>query len=125
MKSFLFGLLGAAFLVLAFLFVSSQYSDYLASAESSSWLAQVKIIQEEIEKNAVSRGSLAGVGKEVDQKIPHQMNLDFFKVTESGVIILRGSRYGQLIALIPSVVDGRVEWRCVGGSSGGVPKKCM
>jgi hypothetical protein len=124
MKSFLIGLLGAGFLVLLFLFVSSQYSDYRAAAESSSWLAKVKTIQGEIEKNAVSRGSLAGVGKDVDQKILRQMNLDFFEITDSGAIILRGSRYGQLIALIPSVADGKVEWRCVGGPSGDVPKKC-
>lgn len=125
MKSFLLGVTGAAFLGLVFLFVGAQYADYRAASEVSSWLSQVKIVQDAIEKNAVSKSSLEGAGKGVDQKIFNKMNLDFYEITDSGVIILRGSKYGQLITLIPSLANGRLEWRCVGGSSGDIPKKCV
>ena len=124
MKSFLWGLLGAFVLAMGFLFVGSQYSDYRAASEASSWLVQVRQIQDEIERNAVSKNSLAVAGKSVDDKILREMNLDFYEVMDSGVIVLRGRREGQLIVLIPAFENGKMEWRCVGGSLGDIPEKC-
>lgn len=124
MKCFLAGIAGALVAIVGVLVFNSQYSDYLARAETYEWLAKAQVTKSLIEKNATKQGSLISAGNSVNNTLRRPSNLDVFEVTDSGIILLRGGREGQFIALIPSVLNGRIVWRCIGGPIRAMPNNC-
>lgn len=124
MKCFLIGSSGALLMLISVFLGISQYSDYRALSEIDGWLAHVQEIQTEIEQKAVKQNSLTGVGNNLQTKKFPNSNLDVFEVSESGTILLRGGRDGQMIVLIPLFSEKGVVWRCIGGSRAAIPKRC-
>ncbi len=92
-----------------------QYSDYRGYAETDQWLVQLRPLQEAIEANAIRKKSLSGAGKEIAKPRLAHDNVTIFEVTDSGVILVKGGRDGQVLVLVPSFEAEKVVWRCVGG----------
>ena len=124
MKLFLLGLIGSLLLIVVAALVVSQYSDYRARAETDGWLAQIKPIQVIIEKNAIQQKSLMNAGKNVNKETLQNLDVNFFEITETSILILRGGREGQIIILIPSLTAEQVTWRCIGGPAQAIPSRC-
>jgi hypothetical protein len=125
MKSVLLGMLGALAVLVAAAVIYPQYSDYRARAQTSEWLFEVQEAQRAVAANAQRRNSLTGSGVGV-----HRPNFsgtaapDYFKVTDDGMIFLKGGSDGQLVVLLPSISGTHVSWACVGGSSKATPSRC-
>jgi hypothetical protein len=124
-KCFLLGAVAGIILFSAvFFLLYPQYSDYRAKAEVTAWLEMVKNVQDDIGKKIVSASPLGEVNDGFDKTKFQAVGVDLFEITETGVIIIRGGRDGQVIILIPSFSENDVEWRCIGGSAQAVPSKC-
>ncbi len=123
--SFIAGFLTAIGLVLVFaVVVLPQYADYRAASQVSQWLLQVRPAQELVAENAKKNGGLTRAGVGVREPDFSPVKPDFFAVTESGAIIIRGGHEGQAVVLLPEFASGALTWRCVGGSRGAVPASC-
>jgi hypothetical protein len=118
------GLIGAFLILICAFLIIPEYSDYRARVETSGWMAEIQAIQSIIEQKALKQKSLIGVGNGIDKKTFQTTNPDVFEITESGMIILRGGRDGQVVVLIPSISEQHIAWRCIGGSARAVPGKC-
>ncbi len=116
MPCFFKGALGTLLVLVLAAIIVPQYSDYRAAAETSEWLAAVSPMKMQIEQNALRLKTLTGAGKQIDPPrfAPH--NVPQYEIRDSGEIILYGGRHGQFVMLTPSLADGKVTWRCLGGS---------
>jgi hypothetical protein len=124
MRCFLYGIAGACLIAFLVVFVGAQYSDYQARAETGAWLTQIHTVQSVIEEVAIKQKSFLGSGKNIDKQKVTLENITVFEITDSGIIILRGGRDGQVITLIPSFVAEKIIWHCIGGSADAMPSKC-
>jgi len=124
MKSFLLGLLGSIVGLIAAALAYSQYGDYIAESEISGWIAQNEAVQSAIARRAREHGSLVGVGREVVLPDIAYAPPDFYRVTDDGVILMRGGDDGQFVALVPTLANGEVTWQCIGGSKDSVNMWC-
>lgn len=123
MKSFIFGALGAIFVLISAAIIMPQYSDYRAQSEISDWLNIIHDTQLSINSKAISAGSLNDVGKKI--MLPRlSSKIDYFEITNTGTILIKGGLAGQFIALIPTIKDGEVNWVCIGGSNEHMVSKC-
>lgn len=106
-----------AFIVLAVAaFIVPQYSDYAASAETSAWMAQVAPVQAHVAANAEREQSLVNAGQDAKRPNFSRHAPAYFEITKDGMIFIQGGREGQLIVLVPTLTEGKVSWRCIGGS---------
>ena len=124
MACFLKGLLGALLMLALAAAIIPQYSDYRALAETSNLLVQLEPVQRAIEADAVKQKSFAGMAKHLANTAFIPNKLTVFEVTEAGVIIAKGGRDGQMIILSPSLLDGKITWRCLGAPDHDVPARC-
>lgn len=123
MKSFLLGALGAILVLIVFVFAAAQYSDYRSQSEVWEWLNDIKPSQMMIENKAKLIGSVDGAG--VGVSLPEFVaRLGYSDINDNGVIFLKGGNSGQFIVLIPSISEGVVTWKCIGGSDVDVPSQC-
>src|SRR5258706_12179971 len=122
--SFIAGFLTAIGLVLVFaVVVLPQYADYRAASQVSQWLLQVRPAQELVAENAKKSGGLTRAGVGVREPDFSPVKPDFFAVTESGAIIIRGGHEGQAGVLLPEIAAGALTRRCVGCPRGPRPPK--
>jgi hypothetical protein len=99
-----------------------QYSDYTAAAQSSYWFNMALSAGWQVEAEAVKRGTVRGVGITLAKdELPH---IRVLEIGPSGQLLMQGGSDGQIILLIPRLVDGRVSWRCIGGSRKAVSLAC-
>ena len=110
------GFFGAFIVLVAAAFVFPQYADYAASAETSAWMAQVAPVQDHVAANAKRNDSLVNAGLGAEQPHFSSPAPTYFEVTKDGTIFIQGGREGQLIVLVPALMEGTVSWRCIGGS---------
>ena len=120
MKCFLTGFLVTGVLFPAVVFLVPQWENYRASVETSQWLAELRLIQDAIEVEALKGKSLAGAGIAMKPPEFSARNVTYSEITEDGIILVRGGRQRQFIALIPALMNGKISWRCKGGSDGAV-----
>jgi hypothetical protein len=124
LKTLLLGLAGGFFGLFAALIALSQYSDYRAASETTTWLVEVEPTLEAIAAAAKARGTIEGSGTGVALPTFQSPPLEYARVTSDGTVIMRGGREGQLLVLVPSLAEGEVAWRCVGGSRTSVAIRC-
>ena len=126
MKCFLLGILGALLFLTVAALIIPQYSDYTARAETSKWFGQLWPILADIEKNAIQQSSLMNAGRNVivDKDAFQNLKVNLIEITETGMVILRGGKEGQVIILIPSLDAEQVTWRCIGGPNRAVSPNC-
>lgn len=117
MKCFLFGVLGAILGFFLAVFVSAQYSDYRAAAQSYNWRVEVEPAQRQVEANAARIGGLSGAGVGVGKPRFSQPGPERFEVSTDGLILMQGGVAGQLVVLVPSLGPEGLSWRCLGGSA--------
>ena len=125
MKCFILGSLGAVLMMFAAMVIIAQYSDYTARSQSGAWLFEVEPVKQAIERIALDKKALADIQVEHDKaKVFAARNVELFSVDSRGQIFIRGGKDAQFLVLTPSPVDGKVTWRCTGGSVRSVPKSC-
>jgi hypothetical protein len=124
-RHFLSGVIAGIILFLvAFLWFYPLYSDYGAAAQTGWWFLTAERVQVDIEQKAFGNPDFSKLDEELYKKEFRALGVDFFKITETGMIILRGGRDGQVTVLIPSFSGESVSWRCVGGSARSVSGNC-
>ena len=117
MSCFLKGMLGGLLAVVVSLFVTAQYSDYRAAAETSGWLNDILPTRDAISANIRRLGTTAGSGLGVAPPSIAQPKPSLLEVMDDGIILLKGGRDGQALTLVPTFAKGEVSWRCIGGPS--------
>jgi hypothetical protein len=125
-RYFLLGVIAGIVLFFSMFFlIYPQYSDYRARSETVVWLNLIQDVKDDIEKKAISNGSFLGVNNEIDKDKFQAPGVELFEITETGVIILRGGRDGQVIILAPYFSEKNISWHCIGGSAQAVPIICQ
>ncbi|NHZ81032.1 hypothetical protein F2P44_17385 [Massilia sp. CCM 8695] len=81
-------------------------------------------MQRAIEGDAVKPKSFAGMAKHLANPAMMPNKLTAFEISEAGVIIAKGGRDGQMIVLSPSLLDGKIQWRCIGAPDHDMPARC-
>lgn len=115
MKCFLKGVAGAAITLILATILLSQYSDYLAAAQTDSWLKEVEPLKQQIAANVERYQTLENTS--INIKATHfSIAPEYFKIMPNGTIYIKGGKEGQLIVLVPILSGGSVTWRCIGGS---------
>ena len=126
MKRFWQGFGTAMLLVaIAAFVVYPQYADYRSMSQTSVMLNFLRVeLQDKVEARAVQLGTLEGVGRGVSM-VPSPGNfLRIVHVEPNGLIVAKGGAKGQTLVLLPSISQGKVTWRCVGGADRDVPNHC-
>lgn len=95
----------------------TQYYIHQSALETSAWLAQAKPTVTEVSANMLRLKSATSSGKGIAKPVFARPTPAYIEVTDDGTIFLKGhDRYqGQLIALIPTFANGKVQWHCLGG----------
>ena len=123
MKCFITGMLGALLALIAAALLIPLYGDYRSRAETSIWLSFSSAIKSQIAQNAIRDKTLSNSGHGV--KIPVEFRSSpVVTVTDSGIIIMQGKKYGQVLTLVPKLADNKVTWSCIGGPAKDVPPFC-
>jgi len=118
MRCFLIGFVGAVLGLVLSMVVGSQYSNYMAAAQTSSWLNEVEPVVQQVTGNIERLHGVSGSGRGVaaphfsGNPPPPAMTM----VTIDGAILLQGGYKGQAVVLVPEFNQGKTTWRCVGGS---------
>jgi hypothetical protein len=110
------GFFGALIVLVIAAIVIPQYADYAASAETSAWMAQVVPTKEYVAANAERSRTLVNSGLGAKRPDFSSRAPSYFEVTKDGTIFLQGGREGQLVVFVPALTEGKVSWRCIGGS---------
>lgn len=116
MKRFIGGFFGAILGFFVFLLVQSQYSNYVAASQTSGWLGTIEPYVEQVSKRIHANRSVRDVGLGMPPPRLSDYPPDVAIIGQDGTIVLQGGSAGQTVVLIPSYADGKVSWRCVGGS---------
>ncbi|MDQ1831370.1 pilin [Massilia scottii] len=124
MRCFLKGFLGALLMLALAAVIIPQYSDYVARAETGVLLVLLEPVQRAIEADAAKQKSFAGMAKHLALPAKIADKLTVFEVSDAGEIIAKGGRNGQMIILSPSLLDGKITWRCLGAPDHDVPARC-
>lgn len=125
MRNFFGGALGAIVVLFAAAIIYPQYCDYRAAAETSLWLGVAETtIKPYIAETAMRNKTVRGSGVGVPKPVFPANNTPTLEITPDGMIIMQGGREGQLVVLIPSLAEGKVTWRCLGGSRHDVMSSC-
>jgi hypothetical protein len=134
-------ILGAVTVCLPAMIAIPQYSYYTSRAQTSSMLNTLLWVKIEMHEIVETTGSLRGVGSALKGKIPFERPPgffetspdgvlierppEFFEISPDGVFIVRGGGDGQLVVLLPRLIDKRIDWTCVGGSRDAMPHDCL
>ena len=126
MKRFWQGFGTAILLVaIAVFVVYPQYADYRSMSQTSVMLSFLRVeLQDKIEAKAVQLGTFEGVGRGVSMVSSTGNFLREVHVEPNGLIVAKGGARGQILVLLPSLSQGKVTWRCVGGADHDVPSQC-
>ena len=126
MKRFWQGFGTAVLLVAIAVFVAyPQYADYRSMSQSSVMLNFLRVeVQDKVDAKAAQLGTLEGAGRVVSM-VPSPGNfLRTVHIEPNGLIVAKGGARGQTLVLLPSLSQGKVTWRCVGGADHDVPSHC-
>jgi type II secretory pathway pseudopilin PulG len=124
MRCFLKGVLGAVLVLVLAAMAIPQYADYRARAETDMLLGQLHAVQQRIEAVASEQKSFLGVAKGIAKPAFSRIEVTVFEITQSGAIIVKGGRDGQMLVLSPSFDAEKITWHCVGGPTKDMPAKC-
>jgi hypothetical protein len=117
-------ILGAITAGLSAMIAIPQYCDCASRVHTSNMLSTISSIKHEMRENLETTGSIRGVGSALKEKIQFVRPPEFFEISPEGVFIVRGGDDGQLLVLLPRVIDKQIEWTCIGGSRDAMPWDC-
>lgn len=124
MKRFLQGAGGTLLVLILAAMIIPLYADYRARAETNAWLVQVAPAQRALEQSALRQKSLVNIGLGLNRRDFLPAKATVFEIKSNGEIWIGGGRDGQLLVMIPSLVQDKVLWRCLGGPAKAMPDKC-
>lgn len=124
MRNFFLAFAGMFAAILFYLMVIPFYSDYRAAAETDTWIKQLAPIKDKISSRIAKDKTVLGSGASVDRASLSLRDVSVFEITDSGALLIKGGREGQFVMLIPTLIDGQVSWRCVGGPTSAMPEGC-
>lgn len=127
-------LTGWTLLLVPYLILAPQYSDYTARARVSSIFMLMKSLKPLVESRIESNSSQSGFGERAEAvaDLQHRHNA-LIHITQNGTIIGAGlvaNSFGQnkragVIILEPRKAEnGQIEWRCVGIPQREIPTLC-
>ncbi len=114
--------IGALVVMIAWGLIAPQICDNRAASSTSRWESELLFIKFGIEENILKNGSVINSGRLIESKkrFSDISRIAFIKITDSGVIIIKGENRGymtgQLMVLLPELKAGKVFWTCYGGS---------
>lgn len=117
MKCFVKGMAGALLVLIAAAIIAPQYSNYVASSQTSIWLIEIEPTTEAITSNILRLQTVSGSGVGIPRPVISHYTPSLIEVTDSGTVFLKGGSDGQFVALVPAFSNGVVTWRCIGGSA--------
>jgi len=123
MKCFIYGVIGVLFSLGVFFVGRTQYSDYVVMVQTDRWIGELQPLMSEVKAKAIKIHSLNGVASDIHKPEPDK-NTTIFDVLDSGTIVVKGGRDGQLLILVPSLVDDKFTWRCLVGGDNALSRKC-
>lgn len=118
-RCFWLGALGAFVVLLAAAILVPQYADYKDRAANTTAYDDSLALRESIAARIVELGSVENSGSNI--QAPNDGSNK--AVTRDGTIILQG-RYGHVLVLTPSLDQGAVNWKCIGGPPKDMPRPC-
>jgi hypothetical protein len=122
MKSFLFGIAGALLVLILAAVLIPFYSDYSDRAITGEILISVKELQGDIEKQLIHKEP---VTVSTNKAVKESQYISNIKVLNDGTIRIKGGKIGQVIILVPEVIDDKlVNWECIGGPDQAMPINC-
>lgn len=122
-SAFIFGIAGALLVLGLAALIMPMYSDYRSRAAASSTLAAMSIVQKQIAENSLKRQTMDNAG--MDIAIPKATKeIQWVKISGDGTLVAITPKFGQVFVLMPSYIDGKIEWQCVAGSRKDVPPNC-
>ena len=125
LRAFLFGGLGAAVVLISVALTLPMYADYRSRVQASDSVILARGLQQRIEdyflQNKTAQLPAEATSWSIQGAEPVISRVEIFR-NGAFVIVLR--KYGQVVVFIPSYSEGKVTWRCLGGSSKDVPSHC-
>ncbi|HEX5055814.1 MAG TPA: hypothetical protein VFX02_04880 [Gammaproteobacteria bacterium] len=118
-RCFWWGAFGAFVVLLAAAILVPQYADYKDRAANTASYDESLMLRESIAARIIELGSVENSGTNIQAPA----DAGYKAVTRDGAIILQG-RYGHVLVLTPSLDQGAVTWKCVGGPPKDMPRPC-
>ena len=101
---------GALVALLIILIILPLYSDYRSRAETEFILEQIRPLQKQIEGQIIKNNVASLVDVSI-KNLDSSKNL-YVQISNSGWIVIKSKRFGQIIVLIPSLSKNNVDWKC-------------
>lgn len=120
------GALGAITVLIATAIVRPMYSDYTGRSKASEMLKLAMALKQQIEPRILQHKSIQNAGVGIAPDLPQTATSSIAQahILQDGTIVLQGHHFGQVLVLMPSLVNQQVVWRCLGGSAKDVPPQC-
>lgn len=102
------------------------YGDFRDRAALDKSILELGPYRDKIASNALSQGSIdrSGAGIRISSEDLSRLALDYARIFPDGTMTVRHAQFHQVIVWEPSIVDGKVSWKCIGGPRRGVPPNC-
>ena len=97
------------------------YSDYTDRAKTNGMLLSLIPVKNNI-SNQMTLGKVPIVINPKDFSVEY--STEFF-ISPNGVITVQGGDAGQMLVLIPTLEEGEVTWRCIGGPYKMMGRECQ
>lgn len=110
--------------IFIFLVLPSYTPPRTARKEVVTWFNSIAFLQAEISDYALKNKTLYGAGKGLISFHDLDNNVTFFKVTDSGTIIVQGGSKQQLVVLIPEMHGTELRWTCLVSPTDAAPIFC-
>lgn len=125
-RCFLAGTLGAVLVLAAAGVIVAAYGDYRGREAVTAAMAQLDSYRIAIAENAIKTGRLegSGTGVVVPAEEQSRLGLDYVRIFLDGTIVMRHGKYHQVIVWEPTIENGEIGWKCVGGPRNDVPPWC-
>ena len=125
-RCFFVGVLGAVLVLGAAAILVPTYGDFQDRAALDETIGELDPYRDKIARNALSQGSIerSGVGIQISSEDLSRLSLDFARIFPDGTMAVRHAQYHQVVVWEPSIADGKVSWKCIGGPRQSVPPQC-
>lgn len=98
------------------------YVDYSSREESFAMIKRLEKMQKEIEPEIQGGKWVSLAARNI--MIDRHADIGKIFVSAEGMIVAQGMERGQIVILMPSHENGKITWRCMGGSFKDVPPQC-
>lgn len=125
-RCFFVGALAAVLVLGASAILVPTYGDFQDRAALDETIGELGSYRDKIARNALSQGSIerSGVGIQISSEEFSRLAVDYARIFPDGTMTVRHAQYHQVVVWEPSIEDGKVSWKCIGGPRQSVPPRC-